>query len=62
MIKIILMNKKEITPGTIADQVGLRPGDAILKINNIDTNWMEHNRAKQEIMNAGNEFWLLVER
>lgn len=52
----------EITPGTIADQVGLRPGDAILKINNIDTNWMEHNRAKQEIMNAGNEFWLLVER
>lgn len=52
----------EITPNSLADQIGLRPGDAITKIGNVETNWMEHNRAKQEIMNAGNEFWLTVER
>ena len=52
----------EVTPNSLADQVGLRPGDAILKIGNMDTTWMEHNRAKQEIMNAGNEFWLTIER
>lgn len=52
----------DITPHTIAHQVGLRPGDAIIKINNVETNWMDHNRAKQEIMNAGNEFYLTVVR
>lgn len=52
----------EVTMGSVAAQVGLKPGDAILKINNVDTNWMDHNRAKQELMDAGDAFWLLVER
>jgi len=52
----------EITPNSIADQAGLRPGDAITKINNTETSWMEHARAKQEIVNAGDMFWITIER
>jgi membrane-associated protease RseP (regulator of RpoE activity) len=52
----------EVTPNSIAELVGLRPGDAILKINNVETSWMDHNRGKQEIVNAGDEFYLEVQR
>lgn len=53
---------EEVTPNSIAEQVGLRPGDAILKINNMETSWMDHNRGKQEIVCAGDDFWLEVQR
>jgi len=52
----------DVTQHSLAHQVGLRPGDAIIKINNVETSWMEHNRAKQEIVNAGDEVWLTVVR
>lgn len=52
----------EITPNSVADVCGLRRGDSILKVNNNETSWMDHNRGKQEIMNAGDQFWLTVER
>jgi C-terminal processing protease CtpA/Prc len=52
----------EVTPNSIADKAGLRPGDAITKINNTETAWMEHNRAKQEIVNCGDMYWLTIER
>ncbi len=52
----------EVTENSLADHVGLRPGDAIIKINNAETSWMEHNRAKQEIINAGDEVWITVVR
>ncbi len=52
----------EVTPNSVADLAGLRPGDAITKVNNTDVSWMEHNRAKQEIVSAGDMFWLTIER
>lgn len=51
-----------IVPNSVADRCGLRPGDAILKINDAEVSWMDHGRAKTEIIRAGNEFYLTVER
>ena len=43
----------QITPNSIADKAGLKIGDAIIKINDQDTVWMEHNRAKMELIRSG---------
>lgn len=51
-----------INQASIADRAGLRPGDVIVKINGVDTDWMEHARAKQELIRAGNSFKLTVIR
>lgn len=44
----------------IADRSGMRPGDAILKINNVPATYLDHEQAKMEIIRSGNEidFWL----
>ena len=52
----------QITPNSISDVAGLRPGDAILKINDVETSWMEHSRAKQELIRSGNEIKLTIQR
>jgi hypothetical protein len=57
----LFLNLK-ITENSIASVAGLRVGDAILKINDIELGLMEHSRAKQEIIRAGNEFYLTVQR
>ena len=51
-----------INQASLADRAGLRPGDVIVKINGVDTDWMEHARAKQELIRAGNSFKLTVIR
>ena len=43
----------QITENSIADRAGLKTGDAIIKINNQETSWMEHNRAKMELIRSG---------
>ena len=52
----------EVTPGSIADQMGMRRGDAILKINDTETCWMEHYQAKMELIRSGNEIRLEIDR
>ena len=56
------MSVLNITPKSISDLAGLRPGDAILKINDVQTSWMEHNRAKTEMIQSGNEIKLTIKR
>lgn len=51
-----------MTEGSVAYNAGLRAGDAILAINDIDTSGLEHNKAKQEIIQAGDEFRLTLLR
>lgn len=51
-----------VAPGSVADLAGLRAGDAIVKINDMDTSWMEHSRAKTEIVRCGNDFRLTIRR
>ena len=51
-----------VAPGSLAEQAGLRAGDAILKINEMDTDFMEHARAKTEVLRCGNDFTLTIQR
>jgi hypothetical protein len=43
----------QITANSIAEKAGLKIGDEIIKINDLDTKRMEHNRAKMELMRCG---------
>jgi len=52
----------QITPNSVADRAGLRPGDGIIKINDVDTSHMEHGAAKMEIIRSGNDIKLTVIR
>lgn len=52
----------QVTACSIADQAGLKAGDAILQINDKDAYWMDHNTAKAELVKNGNELCLTVER
>lgn len=52
----------QVTPNSIADKAGLKSGDAIVKINDHDTCWMEHSKAKMELIRSGNDIRLTVER
>ena len=40
----------QVSDNSIAQRAGLRSGDAIVKINETETQWMDHARAKQEII------------
>ncbi|BFZ02947.1 hypothetical protein BsWGS_05986 [Bradybaena similaris] len=53
---------QSINPGSVSERCGLKPGDAILSINNATSDAMTHDEAKAEIMRSGNEIVMLVER
>ena len=40
----------------------MRPGDAVLQINGKPTEYMSHDDAKGEIMNAGSQCTFLLQR
>jgi C-terminal processing protease CtpA/Prc len=40
----------------------LLAGDAILKINDQETSWMDHQKAKSQLQMQGNEINLTIER
>ena len=51
-----------VAPHSIAEYSGLRPGDAVVEVNNIKIITLEHSLAKSEILRAGNEFTLTIVR
>jgi hypothetical protein len=53
---------QSVNPDSVADKCGLKPGDAILTINNNTSDTMTHDEAKAEIIKSGNEIAMLVER
>jgi C-terminal processing protease CtpA/Prc len=52
----------QVTPGSIADQCGLKAGDAVLQINNRSTDELSHDDAKGQILVAGQSFTMVVKR
>lgn len=46
----------------VADRSGMRPGDGILKINNVPATYLDHEQAKMEIIRSGNELDFVVQR
>ncbi|EAT42840.1 AAEL005667-PA, partial [Aedes aegypti] len=51
-----------VNGGSVADQAGLMPGDALVKVNNTDVFNLRHKEAQDVIMAAGNSFELSVSR
>jgi len=46
----------------VAERSGLRAGDGLLYINNINSDLLTHEMAKQEIINSYNDIALTVQR
>lgn len=53
---------QSVNPNSVSEQCGLKPGDAILAINNHNSDAMTHDDAKDEIMRSNNHITMLVER
>jgi len=52
----------QVNPGSLAENAGLRAGDAVLQINSRPSDELEHEQAKQEIVASGNTVTLVVQR
>lgn len=57
-----LYNVLQVTPGTIAANCGVMPGDQIVTINNVHTGLMKHKDAQQTILSCGNNTTLGLSR
>uniref|UniRef100_A0A0B6Z7E5 PDZ and LIM domain protein Zasp n=1 Tax=Arion vulgaris TaxID=1028688 RepID=A0A0B6Z7E5_9EUPU len=53
---------QSVNPKSVAENCGLKPGDAILIINGATSDALTHDEAKAEIVKSGNEIVMLVER
>ena len=52
----------KVNAKSLAERSGIRPGDAIIQIGNIPTNTMSHDNGKMEIIRAGNDLDLIMQR
>ncbi|VDI71896.1 Hypothetical predicted protein [Mytilus galloprovincialis] len=53
---------QKLSRNGVGDRSGLRPGDGILKINNVPATYLDHEQAKMEIIRSGNELDFVVQR
>lgn len=53
---------QKVNPKSVASRLGLREGDRLLYINGAPAHQMNHEQAKMEIIRAGNELDILVQR
>ncbi|XP_050391382.1 PDZ and LIM domain protein 3 isoform X2 [Patella vulgata] len=51
-----------VQPNSVAERSGLKPQDAILRINNSAADNFSHEDAKMEIVRSGNDIQLLIQR
>lgn len=56
------LSVQSVNNSSVAENCGLMPGDAVLSINNVSADELEHEAAKRLIMMAGDEVQLVIQR
>ncbi|XP_076445452.1 PDZ and LIM domain protein 7-like isoform X2 [Babylonia areolata] len=52
----------KVKPRSLSDRYGLRPGDGVVQIGHVPATHLNHDQAKAEMLRAGNDLHLLVQR
>lgn len=52
----------QVNSNSIAEKAGLQPGDALIRINNVELFDLAHKDAQNAIVRAGNNFELTIQR
>ncbi|XP_046809552.1 PDZ and LIM domain protein Zasp isoform X18 [Lucilia cuprina] len=53
---------QKVNGGSLAEQAGLMPGDAVIKINDVDVFNLRHKDAQDIVVRSGNNFVMTVQR
>ncbi|XP_019890161.1 PDZ and LIM domain protein Zasp isoform X10 [Musca domestica] len=53
---------QKVNGGSLAEQAGLLPGDAVIKINDVDVFNLRHKEAQDIVVRSGNNFVMTVQR
>ncbi|XP_055322487.1 PDZ and LIM domain protein Zasp isoform X13 [Sitodiplosis mosellana] len=53
---------QKVSQGSISDQAGLQPGDAVIAVNNVEAFNLRHKDAQDLIVRSGNTFELTIQR
>nr|CAD7395484.1 unnamed protein product [Timema cristinae] len=51
-----------VNGGSLAEKFGLQPGDALIRVNNVDLFDLKHKDAQDSIVRAGNNYELTIQR
>lgn len=52
----------QVNAGSLSEQAGLQPGDAVIKINDVDVFNCRHKDAQDIVVRSGNNFVITVQR
>nr|CAD7196923.1 unnamed protein product [Timema douglasi] len=52
----------KVNGGSLAEKFGLQPGDALIRVNNVDLFDLKHKDAQDSIIRAGNNYELTIQR
>lgn len=57
-----MWNDLQVTEGSLAECMGLKVGDVIVRLNDQPVSSLTHGQAHEELMHAGNNFVLAIQR
>lgn len=61
-IEILIIMLFQVNGCSLAEKAGLIPGDAVIKINDVDVFNLRHKDAQDVVVRSGNNFVLTVQR
>ncbi|XP_069125065.1 PDZ and LIM domain protein 1-like isoform X6 [Argopecten irradians] len=56
------LSLQTVTPGSVAERSGLRAGDGVIYINDVNTDTLTHDDAKSHIIRSANDIYMTVQR
>ncbi|XP_060082353.1 PDZ and LIM domain protein Zasp-like isoform X3 [Ylistrum balloti] len=56
------LSLQSVTAGGVAERSGLRAGDGVIYINDVNTDTLTHDDAKSQIIQSGNDIYMTVQR